>query len=216
MENILVLDSGIGGLYTAKILKEKYPNLNYIYFKDTFNCPYGNRSREELLKIALNNINFVLKRFKIKAIVLACNTLSTNVKIMLPNALNVPVLCVEPPINKITQKALVMCTCASYNALKLNLVGKEKVYEHITTLKTNRNGAGITLCAMHNLALFIEKNIKNREKIKEYLKISLEPILNESFNQIVLGCTHYNFVKEELKTVFGNCEFLEGSHDLKF
>ena len=45
MKNILVLDSGIGGLYTSKILKEKYPNFNYIYFKDSFNCPYGNKSK---------------------------------------------------------------------------------------------------------------------------------------------------------------------------
>ena len=123
MENILVLDSGIGGLYTAKILKKKYPNFNYIYFKDTFNCPYGNKSKEELLILAQENINFVLKRYKIKAVVLACNTLSTNCANELKKVYNLPVYAVKPPLNKITKPCLVLCTKTCYNAIKNNLKG---------------------------------------------------------------------------------------------
>ncbi len=211
MENILVLDSGIGGLSTAKILKKKHPNFNYIYFKDTFNCPYGNKSKEELLLIALNNINFVLKRYKIKAVVLACNTLSTNVKKRLQNTLKIPIFAVTPPIEHITAKALVLSTNASFKALTKGLVGEVNKFSYITTLKTKINGNEVVFCAMHTLALEIEKNIKKKNYLLEYLKNVLKPLKYESFKQIVLGCTHYNYVKEELGQIFTKVKFLEGS-----
>ena len=211
MENILVLDSGIGGLYTAKILKKKYPNFNYIYFKDTFNCPYGNKSKEELLILAQENINFVLKRYKIKAVVLACNTLSTNCITGLKKVYNLPVYAVKPPLNKITKPCLVLCTKTCYNALKRGLSGKEKSYSEITTFETNINNQKTIICAMHNLAFKIEQNIKNKTFLYKYLQKVLQPVKTENINQIILGCTHYNFVKQELNAIFNSCEFLEGS-----
>lgn len=214
MENILVLDSGIGGIYTAKILKEKYPNFNYIYFKDSFNCPYGNKNKEELLNLAQNNINFVLKSYKISAIVLACNTLSTNCKNELKQVYNLPIFSVEPPLDKITKTCLILCTKTCYNALKKNLIGSEEEYGEITLFKTQINNNFTIICAMHNLAFIIEKNINNKLLVQNYLSNSLTPIKNEKFSEIVLGCTHYNFVKNEIASLFNNCEILEGSQQV--
>lgn len=211
MENILVLDSGIGGLYTAKILKEKFTNFNYIYFKDSFNCPYGNKSKEELFVLAKQNINFVLKRYKIKAVVIACNTLSTNCYKQLKTAYNLPFFVVKPPISKINKNTLILCTKTCYKALKIGLKGKEQGFDEITVFKTMLNKSQVIICAMHNLAFLIEKNVKNKAFLFRYLEKILNPILNKKYNQIILGCTHYNFVKNELAHIFKNPEFLEGS-----
>ena len=211
MENILVLDSGIGGLYTAKILKEKYPSFNYIYFKDTFNCPYGNKSKEELLKIAQNNINFVLKRYKIRAVVLACNTLSTNCVKELKKAYNLPFFTVEPPINKITKPCVVLCTQTCFLAIKNGLVGEQIEYKELTTFNTNINSINLLFCAMHNLAHIIEKDMCTKEMMKIYLKNILKPVKTENYNQLLIGCTHYNFVVNQLQTLFNGYEILEGS-----
>ena len=211
MENILVLDSGIGGLYTVNVLKQEYPQFNYIYFKDSFNCPYGNKCKEDLFKIAQININFVLKRCKIAGVVLACNTLSTNCVNELKSVYNFPIFTVEPPLNKISKPCLVLCTKTCYNALKRGLSGKEKSYSEITTFETIINNQRTIFCAMHNLAFKIEQNIKNKTFLYKYLQKVVQPVKTENINQIILGCTHYNFVKQEINAIVTSCEFLEGS-----
>lgn len=73
-----IFDSGLGGLTAAKALEEILPGENLIYFGDSANAPYGTRSREELLALAKANAAF-LQRFGVKAILVACGTVSSNV-----------------------------------------------------------------------------------------------------------------------------------------
>ena len=75
---IAVLDSGVGGLSVLSVLEKKFPNERFLYFGDNGNAPYGNRSKQNLLSITLKNIDYI-KSYDVKAIVVACNTLSVNI-----------------------------------------------------------------------------------------------------------------------------------------
>ena len=73
-----VMDSGVGGLTVLKQLLEICPNENYLYFGDTKNLPYGEKSKEELINIAKKIFDFYEEK-EVKAVVMACNTTSATV-----------------------------------------------------------------------------------------------------------------------------------------
>ena len=70
-----VFDSGVGGLSVFSQLVKLLPEEDYIYFGDTLNLPYGNKSKEQLVEITDNIFNF-FKQKNVKAVVMACNTTS--------------------------------------------------------------------------------------------------------------------------------------------
>ena len=72
-----VFDSGLGGLTVLKSLSSKYPNNEYIYFGDTLNMPYGNKTREKLYELSSKIVEFLIKQ-KVDLIVIACGTISSN------------------------------------------------------------------------------------------------------------------------------------------
>ena len=72
-----VFDSGIGGLTVLKRLIDKYPNNEYIYYGDTKNIPYGDKSIEELKVLASNIVEFLISK-NVDMIVIACGTVSSN------------------------------------------------------------------------------------------------------------------------------------------
>ena len=77
MENIGVFDSGIGGVTVLKEILKILPNENYIYYSDSKNNPYGDKTDKEILEICDNIVQYLLKR-NCKVIVIACNTASAK------------------------------------------------------------------------------------------------------------------------------------------
>ena len=72
-----IFDSGIGGLTVLKTLIYKYPNNEYIYYGDTINLPYGNKTIEELQQLSSKDIEFLLNK-QVDIIIIACGTVSSN------------------------------------------------------------------------------------------------------------------------------------------
>ena len=91
-----VFDSGLGGLTAVREIRSILPFENIIYFGDTSRVPYGGRSREILLKYARQDVHF-LRGFDIKALLVACGTVSSNVLPVLQGESEVPVLGVVEP-----------------------------------------------------------------------------------------------------------------------
>lgn len=208
--NILVIDSGIGGFYTLKILMQKYKNNHYYYFKDSINCPYGSKSQQQLFSIAKTNIKCVLNHFKIDAVVLACNTLSTTVYKSLKTALNQPIYAVAPPIEQVNSNALVLCTPRTLNSLSKKY--SQKPLKN-NSFKIQKNNFTIYFEGLKDLALLIEN--RKISQIKNYLTNNLNKYKYKQIKQVILGCTHYNYVKKEISEILKNVTFLEGSDNIK-
>jgi len=94
-----IFDSGIGGLTVLKNLYKHYPNNEYIYFGDTLNLPYGTKTKEELKKLASNDVDFLLDK-NVDIIIIACGTVSSNCINYLNHKYNIPIYdIISPTIN---------------------------------------------------------------------------------------------------------------------
>lgn len=186
---ILVVDSGIGGLTILFELKKMQPKCDYIYFADNKNMPYGNKPVSLIRKELIENIKFIYNKFKPQAIVLACNTATaTCINILRKIFSDIEIIGTEPAI------------VSAINDNKKNIL----VMATPNTIKYNRNikkyKDDIDLLAIPDLAMKIEKNVDNLHKLKSELEFRLLPYIHE-IDAIVLGCTHYIFLKPILKEI---------------
>ena len=197
-EYILFIDSGIGGLST---LAETYKILpaNYIYFSDNKNHPYGKHSRKEIIDFLKQIINKVKQSFNIKIVVLACNTATTSAIESLRSFY--PDLCfvgTEPAIKQACDSGfkniLVLSTPVTAKQKKYNALKRRFSHAHIYT-KSMKNLA-------HNIEAFYHASSPwfNLKVLKDLYDIKFS---SKHFDVIVLGCTHYCLIKEDIEKFAG-------------
>ncbi len=181
---VALLDSGIGGLSLLKEMIKILPNEKYLYFGDNNNAPYGNKSVATLRELTLKNIDLI-KRYNIKVLLLACNTLSVNLKDEIELYSGIKTFGVYPPVEK-----------ALLNSDKNLLLATERTAENYKGVK------GLTAVGLKTLASQIEKNMfcLNDISIKDSLanKSGLFVDKPNYYHTVILGCTHYFFVKNRI------------------
>lgn len=174
--NIGVFDSGIGGVTVLKEVVKVLPQENYIYYSDSKNNPYGDKTNEEILEICDNIVQFFIKK-GCKAIVIACNTASSRaVKYLRGKYPEIPFIAIEPAYKMVhdysyDQPTLVMATKGTIESEKFNLL-YHKYDNHRTELLS---------CV--GLADIIEAG--DKEELKKYLQKTLEPY-KEKIKNVVL------------------------------
>ena len=171
-----VLDSGIGGLTVLKRLINKCPNHEYVYFGDTINMPYGEKTREEVIKYGNNIINF-LESINVDIIIIACGTLSSNIEYLKSNKKLISLL---PLLKNKLDNYKEVSIMATPLSIKTNAFKK-----YINTK--------INLIPCYDLAYYIENN--DYEKLDELLNIYLKNVKSEA---LLLGCTHYPIIKNNI------------------
>lgn len=180
------------------------PNENYIYYSDSKNNPYGDKTDEEIF----NMCDKIVKKFieqKCKAIVIACNTASAKAANQLRKKYTeIPIIAIEPAYKMVHDFAyekptLVMATKGTIESEKFH-----KLYDKYDNHHTY-------LMACKGLADIIEEG--NELKLKQYLKENLSEYIGKVHN-VVLGCTHYPLVQNEIKEVLGDIEFFNGAYSL--
>ena len=188
-----VFDSGIGGVTVLREIVKILPNEKYIYYSDSINNPYGDKSDEEIIKISENIVKYFIEK-KCKAIVIACNTASAKAVEYLRNKYKeIPFIAIEPAYKMVydyarEESTLVMATKGTIESEKFNLL-----YEKYDNHKT-------ILLPCIGLADTIESGNKN--KIKECL-FKLIGEQKGKVKNVVLGCTHYPLVEEEIRQILG-------------
>lgn len=199
-----IFDSGIGGVTVLKEILKILPNENYIYYSDSKNNPYGDKTDEEIF----NMCDRIVKKFiekKCKAIVIACNTASAKAASKLREKYPEEIIIAIEPAYKMVhdfaydKPTLVMATKGTIESEKFH-----KLYEKYDNHKTY-------LMACKGLADIIEEG--NEEKIQKYLKENLSEYVGKVEN-VVLGCTHYPLVQEQIAQVLGDVKFFNGAPNL--
>ena len=199
-----IFDSGIGGVTVLKEIIKLLPNENYIYYSDSKNNPYGDKEDKEIIEICDKIVNNFIEQ-KCKAIVIACNTASAKAaKTLREKYTQIPIIAIEPAYKMVhdfsyDKVTLVMATKGTIESEKFH-----KLYSKYDNHKTY-------LMACPGLADIIEEG--NKAKIKEYLEIHLKKYVGKVHN-VVLGCTHYPLIQEEIKEVLGEVEFFNGAASL--
>ena len=194
-----IFDSGIGGI---SILNELYKELNneeFIYLADNKNCPYGNKSKKIINELSVKNCKELIK-LDCKAIVVACNTSTTNSIESLRKAFNCPIIGIEPGI-----KPAILAS----KTKKIGVLATEKTLSSDIFLKTQytNNKEKIKIFEQPGFGLVesLEKGVQVKSIIfKKKLYQYLFPMIEKNIDHLVLGCTHYNFLKNEIKEIIGN------------
>ena len=200
-EAIGIFDSGIGGITVLKEILKILPNENYIYYSDSKNNPYGDKNDKQINELCENIVKLFIKQ-KCKAIVIACNTASAkSAHYLRKKYTNIPFIAIEPAYKMVydyaySEPTLVMATKGTIESEKFNLL--YHTYDNHKTI----------LLPCIGLADVIEEG--NKEKIRKYLKEHLETYRGNVKN-VVLGCTHYPLIQEEIQEVLGQVTFFNGA-----
>lgn len=180
-----IFDSGVGGLTVLKSLSDKY-NAEYIYIGDNKNCPYGEKTKCELLSYAIRIVDYFIQQ-GIGIIVVACNTCCANVldnlRVMYKEITFIGVI--DSTINRFIKEnknnVLVIGTNATI---------KTNIYE--TKLKNKNNNLVVTSLATPLLVPLIEEGIDVKNVLDNYL----EPY--KDIDSLILGCTHYKLIEDKI------------------
>ena len=190
-----VFDSGLGGITVLGELWKMMPNENYIYYGDSKNAPYGTKTEEIIKKYTCNSI-IKLIDMGVKAVVIACNTATSVAAKDLRLKFDIPIIGIEPAVKPaaLNHKGGKIIVMATPMTLK-----KEKF---LSLMENYNYVSDIIPLPCPNLVEIIERGIICGSEIDNYLEKLFTPFENEKIDAIVLGCTHYPFIKDAIKKRF--------------
>ncbi len=203
MENdnrpIGIFDSGVGGLTVVKQVIKVLPKENIIYFGDTARVPYGAKSKETVFNFSCQIIRF-LKEKNVKAIIIACNTVSSNCYEDLQKEFS------DIPIIEVVNAGVNSAINSTKN-LKIGIIGTEatiKSNQYSIKIKEKMENAEVFSKACPLFVPLAEEGWFENIVTLNTAKIYLQDLMENNIDTLVLGCTHYPLLKESIKKVLGN------------
>ncbi|MGE6257262.1 glutamate racemase [Heyndrickxia sporothermodurans] len=190
-------DSGIGGITVLHQALKYLPNEDYIFYADTSHVPYGEKTKEELRRYIFNAVEFMAKQ-GIKALVIACNTATSIAVDDLRQKYDFPILGIEPAVKPAVHK----CEGKRKKVLVLatNLTLREEKFHNL--VKRIDHHDIVESLPLPGLVQFAENFEFREEKVVPYLKEKLSSFDLKQYGTIVLGCTHFPYFENSIKTIF--------------
>lgn len=188
-----MFDSGVGGLTVLKEFVNKYPNEKFIYLGDTKRFPYGSKTKETIIELTKNGIEYLISK-NVKLIIIACGTATSQALNVVKDCYDIPIIgIINDTINYIKNKAYKNIGLIATTGTIRSNGWQDRIYEAIPD-------ANISSMACPLLAPMAEEGWTENElariTIKEYLKDF------KDIDCLILGCTHYplftKFIREEL------------------
>ena len=192
-----IFDSGVGGLTVVDKVSRLLPREKIIYFGDTARVPYGNKSRETVTRFSKEIVNFLLK-FKVKLIIVACNTASSLSLDSLKSSFRVPILGVIKPG--------VLEALKATKTRRIGVIGTEATMSSNTYKRRIKSANKRCLVVQKACPLFVslvENKWLNDDITLRIAKRYLAPVLEQRIDTLILGCTHYPLLKNTIRKVAG-------------
>ena len=196
-----IFDSGIGGLTVADAIHRLLPEETLVYFGDTAHLPYGDKSPRLIRRYALRITNFLLHEKKCKAIVIACNTASAAAYNLLRDKFKgtIPVINVIDP--------MIEAVIADDSIKKVGIIAtKTTVTSGVYQEKFSRRKPSLkySVLATPLLASMIEEGFYDQKISTAVLSKYLSYRGFKNIDAMVLACTHYPLIKDEIAAFFKN------------
>lgn len=197
-KSIGIFDSGLGGLSVLKAIRAELPKESIEYVGDCKYNPYGDKAPEFIIERALKICDFLLKKGS-KAIVVACNTATAIAIPKLRETYSIPIIGIEPAIKPAvsstqTKAVGVMATTATIHSARFQDLIR----------RFRKPDVRLLLQPCKGLADAIEQGRGKSPETQELLETYLRPFKEASCDKIVLGCTHYPFIAQEIQNILGN------------
>src|SRR5881296_3506841 len=190
-----VFDSGIGGLTVVKALRDLLPNENIFYLGDTARVPYGPKSPETVQRYALELAHMLMQK-NAKALVVACNTVSSVALSLLTRKCSVPVIGVIEPG---ARAALQATRNQHVGVIGTRATIRSGAYEK--ALRARGNNVRVSSRACPLLVPLIEEGLLDDDVTDRVIVRYLEPLLADGIDTLVLGCTHYPLLTSAIARV---------------
>lgn len=189
-----IFDSGLGGLSVWKELVKLLPNEDVIYYADSANCPYGNKTEDQVINLAKNIVDFLIAK-KCKIIVVACNTATAAAIDYLRASYNISFIGMEPAVkpaslNSQTKSIAVLATEGTFNG-RLYKETKERFAKDVK----------VNIKVGERLVDIVENGLIYEPDTKKHLEKLIQPLIKLDIDHLVLGCTHYPFLKPILEKI---------------
>lgn len=189
-----VFDSGLGGLTVWRELYGALPAESLIYYGDGLNCPYGSKSAEEILRLTDAALEWMKGR-DVKLAVIACNTATTVAISYLREKYDFPIVGMEPAVKPaaLSTRSGVVAILATENSLQGELYNRTaEIY-----------GEGMTLIPVNAKPFveLVERDMEESAEAYEAVRDIIEPLIERGADRLVLGCTHYPFLKSVMERV---------------
>ena len=196
-----IMDSGAGGVSVLCTARRMLPHENFIYFGDNKNAPYGSRDIEEIRRLSRTACGHLLNK-DIKALVIACNTITSAYAEQLRREVNIPIIGMEPAVKPASLarsdgRILALATRATLHLEKFSTL--MKLY-----------GEGVIPLEGKGLVEIVERGESDTEKAHDALQALFAPYLQDKIDGIVLGCTHYPFLRHQIEAFFPNAKIFDG------
>jgi len=198
-----IFDSGLGGLTIFKAIEKRLPQYDYIYLGDNARAPYGDHSKETILQYAQEAVAYLFGQGCI-LVLLACNTASAEAlrklqQEWLPknfrdrNLLGVIRPLAEEAAGATKKKAIGVLGTRSTIASHAYRREIAKLDKNIVVIEQ----------ACRLLVPFIEEGFEGRPELRMILKRYVRPIKHHNVDTVILGCTHYGIIEDDVKRYFG-------------
>ena len=185
-----VFDSGVGGISVLKDLRRILPEEDFLYYGDTANAPYGTKTTAEVIRLCRRVVRTLLGR-EIKALVIACNTATGAAAATLRKELEIPVIGMEP--------ALKPASLARKDRAVLVLATPLTLKQEKFRVLMEQYGEGAVKVPCPGLMELVEAG--DTDGARAYLQQLFEKYPAEQVDAVVLGCTHYVFLKDMIRSM---------------
>ncbi len=199
-----VFDSGLGGISVLASLVKELPQEDFLFYGDSANAPYGEKTEEKVRELSVDLADRLIGRGA-KAVVIACNTAtSAAAQTIREKYPKVPIVGVEPAVkpaalNLANKNVLVMATSMT--------LAREKYRELASRFEAS---ARLVPLACPDLAARIEEGNLEADDLHRMLEGLLSPYIGK-VDGVVLGCTHYPFVRKQIASILGDLPFFDGA-----
>lgn len=197
-----VFDSGVGGISVLRELERLLPEEDYVYYGDSAHAPYGEKSEEEIRALAWQVVERLSER-GIKALVIACNTATAAAAPLIRARLDMPVVAMEPALKPASAcahggKVLVLATPLTLRLDK---------FHHLM----EQYGRDALPMPCPGLMELVERGLTEGPELDEYLDGIRRRAGDNRIDAVVLGCTHYVFLRAAIERAFPQARVVDGN-----
>jgi glutamate racemase len=193
---IAVFDSGVGGISVLKHIRRLLPNEHLLYVADSIHAPYGNKSVSEIQARCFAIADFLIAK-DAKALVVACNTATAAAIDQMRAKYRLPIIGMEPAVKP--------AAAASSSGIigVLATTGTLQSAQFAALLESYGRNVEVVTQACVGLVECVERGELSHDSTRALVKQYCKPLLDQGADSIVLGCTHYPFLKQLIQEVVG-------------
>ncbi|MDR1169913.1 MAG: glutamate racemase [Prevotellaceae bacterium] len=197
-----IFDSGVGGVSVWQEIDRLLPDESIVYYADNANCPYGEKTRIEVTGYSVKATQMLIAK-GCKIIVVACNTATSQAIDCLRKTFDIPFVGIVPAvkpaaINSKSGVIAILATAGTLKSKKFNDARKE--FSGNTEVIPVEGG---------ELVDIVEKGLQGTKQSEEILRRHINPLIEKHIDHLVLGCTHFPFLIEDIKRITGDSVILD-------